>query len=121
MLLAIAWLLESSAAAALSRAGVGAGVKGVAARAARHGVRVAHGEAAAHQAVDEVDLRAAQVHGRELVDQQAHALGVDDRVTVFDLLFDRHAVLEARATTGSDEDAQGVVRRTLLLEEDLEL
>src|SRR5689334_10563339 len=62
------------AAAALGRARVVARVERVAAGAGLHRVRIVNGEAGAHEAVDVVDLGAAQVRGAEVVDQDADAV-----------------------------------------------
>src|SRR5260370_35799532 len=65
------WLV--AAAAGLCAAGVVAGVKRVAARARVNRVRVVDREARAHEAVDVVDLAAADVGGAEVGDHDLHA------------------------------------------------
>ena len=89
------------------------GVEALAAGAALGGVGVHHGEAAAHQAVDEVDLRAAQVLQRKRVDDDLDARLLDDFVVVSRLGLERHAVRESRAAARRDEHAQRAVGRLL--------
>jgi hypothetical protein len=58
-----------AAAAALSGLGVTAGVERVPAGAAGDGIRVVHCEAATHERVHVVDLRALEIHRAEIIDQ----------------------------------------------------
>src|SRR5712691_1824771 len=87
------WLV--AAAAGLGAAGVVAGVERVAARAGVHRVRVVNREAGAHQAVDIVDLRAAEVRRAEVVDADLHALVLDQDVVGAAHVVERHPVLHA--------------------------
>ncbi len=98
-----------------------AGVERMTARAGGDRVRVVDREATTHQRVDEVNRRAAQVHRAEVVDDDPDAIGLDDFVAFVGSFLDGHPVLEARAATGRDEYAQGVIRRALLVEKRLEL
>src|SRR5918994_1304658 len=113
------WLV--AAAAALSGFGVATGVERVAAGAAGHRVRVVHREAAAHQRVHVVDLRALEIHGAEVIDQQAHTVSFDELVPVLGGLLDGHPELKSRATARCDEYPQRAVGRSLLGEETLQL
>src|SRR5918994_2869752 len=110
-----------AAAAALGGLGVTAGVERVAAGAAGHGVRVVHREAATHKRVHVVDLRALEIHGAKIVDQQAYAVSFDELVPVLGGLLDGHPVLKSRATTRCHKYAQRTVRRALLGEKSLQL
>jgi hypothetical protein len=110
-----------AAAATLGGLLVLAGVERVAAGATGNGVRVMDGEPAAHEGIDEIDRGASQIHGAEIVDDDLDALGLDDLVAFILDLFDRHAVLEAGASAGGDEDAESVIGRALLIKEFLEL
>src|SRR5438128_4987846 len=82
----------------LRGARVARGLERLTAAAARHGVRVAEREAAAHQGVDEVDLAALHVHRAHRVDDDLDAVVVDDRVAFFRAIREGHAVREARAS-----------------------
>src|SRR6266446_2110695 len=95
------------AAAGLRPACVVAGVERVTARARVHGVRVVDREAGAHQAVDVVDLGAADIRHAEVVDEDLDAFVVDDEVVGPALVVEGHAVLHARAPAAADEDAEG--------------
>lgn len=109
------------AAATLGGACVAAGIEGVTASAACNSVRVANSEAATHQAVNVVNLSAAEVHGREFIDQQANALRLDDSVAIFDVFFNRHAILKTRAASRGNKDTQRVTASALVLEERFQL
>src|SRR6266849_2539301 len=87
------WLV--AAAAGLGAAGVVAGVERVAARAGVHRVRVVDREARAHQAVDVVDLAAADVGSAEVVDHDLNAVRVDGDVFGSAHVVKGHAVLHA--------------------------
>src|SRR5205814_989379 len=107
--------------AGLRGTGVAGGLEGLTTAAARHGVRVAKGEAAAHKCVDEVDLAALHVHGAHRVDDHLDAVMVDDRVAFLGPVGERHAVREARASARRHVDAKREVRATLLRDDLLEL
>ena len=79
------------------------------------------GEAAAHQGVDVVDLGAIEVHGAEIIDEQADAIGLDDLVAILGALLDGHAVLQTGASSRRDKDAQRALGGPLLGQEILEL
>src|ERR1700759_229158 len=68
------------------------------AAAGRDHVRVVDLEAGALQTVDEVDHRALHVRQARIVDQQANALVLEDRVAL-SLLVERQGILEARAAS----------------------
>src|SRR2546428_197482 len=87
------WLV--AAAAGLCAAGVIAGVERVATRARVDRVRVVDREPGTHQAVDIVDLRAADVGGAEVVDHDLHAVLVDCYVLGAAHVIEGHAVLHA--------------------------
>src|SRR5437764_10470444 len=108
--LPLRWLVR----AGLRGTGVAGGLEGLPAAAARHGVRVAKGEAAAHEGVDEVDLAALDVHGAHRVDDDLDAVMVDDRVAFLGPVGEGHAVREARAAAGRYVNAKRQVRATLL-------
>src|ERR1700694_3659671 len=74
---------EGLVGAGLRGAGLVCCLEGLAASAAGHRVRVAEREAAAHEGVDEVDLRALQVHGAHRVHDDANPVLPDDRVIFF--------------------------------------
>src|SRR5918993_2737127 len=77
-----------AAAATLGSLSVATGVEGVTTGAARDRVGVVHGEAATHQRVHVVDLRAFEVHRAEIVDGHAHAVGFNEFVTILGSLLD---------------------------------
>src|ERR1044071_1770434 len=79
-----------AAAASLRAASVVACVERVAAGARVHGVRVVDGEAGAHQAVDVVDLGSPDVGDAEVVDDDLHAVVVDDHVVSPALVVEGH-------------------------------
>src|SRR5438105_626506 len=81
----------------LRGARVARGLEGLTAAAARHGVRVAEGEAAAHEGVDEVDLASLDVHRAHRIDDDLDAVVVDDRVAFLDPFGEGHPVREAGA------------------------
>src|SRR5260370_2628313 len=112
------WLV--AAAAGLCAAGVVAGVKRVAARARVNRVRVVDREARAHQAVDIVDLAAADVGGAEVVDHDLHAVLFDGDVFGAPHVVEGHAVLHARAAATAHEDAEGQLGVAFLGEQLLE-
>ena len=107
--------------AGLRGAGLVRCLEGLAAAAARDRVRVAEGEAAAHESVYEVDLRAFEVHGAHRVHDDANAVVLDDRVVVFGAVGERHPVRETRATTRCDVHAEREVLPVLLRENLAEL
>ena len=102
--------------AGLRGAGLVRCLEGLATAAARHCVGVAESEAAAHEGVDEVDLRALEVHGAHRVDDDANAALLDDRVILFGAIGERHPVREPRASTRRDVHAQREVLPVLLRE-----
>jgi len=79
-----------------------------------HRVGVVHCESGAHQAVDVVDLRAADVRNTEVVDKDLNPFVVDHDIVGSTLVVERHAVLHARAAAAADEDAEGKLRVGLL-------
>src|SRR2546425_3202039 len=107
--------------AGLRGAGLVRSLEGLPAAAARDGIRVAEREPAAHQSVDEVDLRALEVHRAHRVDYHANAVLLHDRIVLFSALGEGHAIREARAPTRCDVDAQREVAAVLLREDLLEL
>src|SRR5437764_2214872 len=115
--LPLRWLVR----AGLRGTGVAGGLEGLPAAAARHGIRVAKGEAAAHEGVDEVDLAALDVHRAHRVDDDLDAVVVDDRVAFLDPFSEGHSVREAGASARRDVDAKGQVSATLLRDDLLEL
>src|SRR5438270_13885731 len=70
------------------------GVEALAAGAAFDGVGVDDGEAAAHQAIDEIDLRAVQVLQRKWIDDHLDATLLHDLVVFGRLGLQRHTVRE---------------------------
>src|SRR5579871_360861 len=80
------------------------------AAAGRDGVRVVDAETAAHQAIYEVDGRAADVHGAGRVHEQAHAVDLDKRIVLLRTFLESHAVLQTGAAATRHEDAQRVSR-----------
>src|SRR6266576_3471465 len=114
----VRWLV--AAAAGLGVSGIVAGVERVPARARMHRVRVVDREAGAHQAVDVVDLAAADVGGAEVVDDDVNAVLVDGDVLGAAHVVEGHAVLHAGAATAADEDSERQLRVALLGEELLE-
>src|SRR5438105_10555479 len=88
--------------AGLRGARVARGLEGLTAAAARDGVRVAEGEAAAHEGVDEVDLAALDVHRAHRVDDDLDAVVVDDRVAFLDPFGEGHSVREAGPSARRD-------------------
>src|SRR4029077_9906518 len=96
-----------AAAASLRGACVVTGVEGVPAGAGMNGVRVGDREARAHQAVDVVDLRAADVLDAEVVHQDLDALVVDHEVVLPPLVVDGNAVLHPEPAAAADEHAEG--------------
>jgi len=82
-----------------------------------HRVRVVDREPGAHQAVDVVDLGAADVLDAVLVDDDLDAVGLDDLVLRPHVVVEGHPVLEARAAAARDEDAKSKLRVVLLGEE----
>src|SRR5260370_12337114 len=104
-------------AAAVSRAGVTAGVERATTRAARDRVGVVHGEAATHQAVHKIDLGALDVLGADRVDKQPHATDVTDGVAFFGAVFEAHAIRHARAAAWPDQHADAHLRASLRLQE----
>src|SRR5438034_10142638 len=109
---------------------VGAGLRGaglvsrserLAATAARDSVRVAQGEASAHQRVDEVDLGALEVHGAHRVDDDANAVLHHDRVILFGAVGEGHPIREARASTRRHIHPEGEILPLLLREHLAEL
>src|SRR6266852_6747965 len=109
------WLV--AAAAGLCAAGVVAGVERVAAGARVHRVRVVDREAGAHEAVDVVDLGAADVGGAEVVDHDLHAVLVDGDVLRPAHVVKCHSVLHARAAAAADEDPERQLGVALLAKE----
>src|SRR4030081_4079352 len=103
-------------AAAVSRAGVAAGVERATARAARDRVGVGHREAAPHQPVHEVDLGALDVLGADRVDKQPYPTEVADGVALLGPVLEAHAVRHARAAAWLNEHAQTHLRASLLLQ-----
>src|SRR5260370_5120142 len=97
------WLV--AAAAGLGAAGVVAGVERVPARAGVHRVRVVNREARAHQAVDVVDLAAADVGGAEGVDHDLDAVLVDGDVLRPAHVVEGQAVLHPRAPATAHKEA----------------
>jgi len=115
------WSLMAAAPAPVLGGLIGAGVEGMAAGAGRDRIWVADGETAAHEGVHEIDFGAREVHGAEVVDEDAHAFGLDDFIAVLGALFNRHAVLETGAAARRHEDAQRVVGSALIGKKRLEL
>src|SRR5438552_17314398 len=76
----------------------------------RDGVRVVDAEAATHQAVHEVDGRAADVHGAGRVHEQAHAVDFDQRIVFLRTFLEGHAVLQTGAAAARDKYAQRMSR-----------
>src|SRR5713226_2207441 len=107
--------------AGLRGAGLVCRLEGLAATAARDRVRVAEREAATHEGVDEVDLRALEVHGAHRVDDDANAVLLHDRVILFGAVGERHPVREPRASTRRDVHAEREVLPLLLRENLAEL
>src|SRR2546425_5558600 len=107
--------------AGLRGAGLVRSLEGLAAAAARDRVGVAKREPAAHESVDEVDLRALEVHRAHRVDDHANAVLLYDRIVLFGALGEGHAIRKARAPTRCDVDAQREVAAVLLREDLLEL
>src|SRR5579864_1615442 len=95
-------------------------IEALAAGAALDRVWVHHGEAAAHERIDEVDLRAVEILQRERINDDLDPSLLDDLVVVGWLRLERHAVGEARASPGSDIDAQRALRHLLRLEDALQ-
>src|SRR3989442_2712969 len=85
--------------AGLRGAAPAGGLEGLAAAAARHGVRITQREPAAHERVHEIDLGAPQVHGAHRVYDDAHAILVDDSVFLFLSFRAGHPVPEAGSAT----------------------
>src|SRR5829696_1643087 len=83
------------------------------------GVRVADGEAAARQAVHEIDFGALQVANADRIDEEPHAVRLDGLVGFgLGLAFlDHQPVLEARAAAALDEYPEAGVELVLLREE----
>src|SRR5438105_15221053 len=104
--------------AGLRGAGLVGGPERLATATARDRVRVAEREAAPHEGVDEVDLGALDVHRAHWIDDDAHALHLDDRVVLFRAVGEGHAVRETGAATRCDIDAQREAR-PILLRDDL--
>src|SRR6185437_3154662 len=77
-----------------------------AASAGRLGVRVAHGEVAAHQLVGEIELGAGEQVEAHRIDQHGGAGALDHQVIRLLRPVELEAVLEAAATAGQDGDAQ---------------
>src|SRR5256886_16189291 len=102
--------------AGLRGAGLVGCLEGLAATAARDRVRVTEREATAHEGVDEVDLRALQIHGAHRVNDDANAVLLDDRVILFGAVGEGHPVREARASTRCDVHAEREVLAVLLRE-----
>src|SRR5262249_34297718 len=100
----------------LGGAAAKARVEALAAGAALDSVGVDDGKAAAHQAVDEIDLRTAQILQREGIDDHLDARLLDDLVVIGRLDLERHAVRKARTAAWRNEDAQRTIRRLLTLE-----
>src|ERR1700694_273485 len=109
--------LRGLVAAAVSGAGVAAGVERANTRAARDRVGVVHGEAAAHQAVHEIDLGALDVLRADRVDKQPYATHFTDGVAFFSVVLEAHAIRHARASARLDEDTQPQLRVSLFLQE----
>src|ERR1700704_4920094 len=103
-------------AAAVSRAGVAAGVERATARAARDRVGVVHCEAATHQAVHEIDLGTLDVLGADRVDKQPYATDIADGVALFRPVLEAHAVRHTGAAAGLNEHAQTHLGASLLLQ-----
>src|ERR1700686_973587 len=110
-----------TAPAGFGLAGVVTGVKGGAARARVHGIRVVNCEARAHQAVDVIDLRAPNVRGAEVVDYHLDTVLLDHDVVRPAIVVERHTVLHARAASTADEDAESQLRVAFLGEKFLEV
>ena len=76
-------------------------------RARRRGVRVLDGEAAACDRVDEVDFSAVQITDANRIDEQLHAVRLEDLVArALAVFFNHQAILEARAAAALDEYAE---------------
>src|SRR2546423_6111185 len=102
--------------AGLGGAGLVCRLEGLAASAARDRVGVTEREAAAHQCIHEVDLRAFEIHRAHRVDDDANAVLLDDRVVLFGTVGEGHPVREARASTRRDVHAKREVLSVLLRE-----
>src|ERR1700737_501496 len=103
-------------AAAVSRAGVAAGVERATTRAARDRVGVVHRKAATHQAVHEIDLGALDVLGTDRVHKQPYATDVTDGVAFLGPVLESHTVRHAGAAAWLDEHAKTHLRASLLLQ-----
>ena len=85
---------------------VALGLEARAAAAGRDGVGVVDREALAHEAVDEVDLGAAQVRQAEAIDDDLDAVLVDDLVARLGLAVEAERVLQTRASAALHRDPQ---------------
>src|SRR2546425_8306158 len=117
----IARVSESLVVTSLCRAAVALGLEGLSAAAGRHRVRVAEGEAAAHEGVDEVHLGSLEVHRAHGVDDDAHTFVLRDAVAFLDRVREGHAVAEARAAARRDVHAQSEILPILLSQDLLQL
>src|SRR6516165_7435881 len=75
------------------------------------GCRIGNLEHAAHQIVDEVDLAAAQIFERDLIDQDGCASAFEHEIVSLPLGDDSISIGEARASAAIDADAQNRSRR----------
>src|SRR4051812_30563523 len=97
------------AAAAASAFAVCAGVERVAATTRANRVRVQNAEAAAHQAVLEVNCRTRNVLSARLVDVQLQAVYVDGEIVLRGLVLEGHAVGHTGAAARVHEHAQAEI------------
>jgi hypothetical protein len=87
--------------------------KGMSTATAGDGVGIVDGKPGAHQAVNVVNFAAIYISKAHLVYENVEVAMGDDGVAVL-CLVDGHAVLEAGASTASDENAKGEARIILL-------
>src|ERR1700688_2527202 len=87
--------------------------EGTAATASALHVGIIEFEAGTFHGFDVVDFNAVQIHGTHLVDGNFQTVKLKDLVGIVGLIFKRHVILEPRAATAYDGNAQGYRRRVL--------
>jgi hypothetical protein len=70
-------------------------------------------ETRAFHSFDVVDLNTVKIHGTHLVDGNLQTVKLKNLVGIVGLVLKRHVILESRAATADDGNAQGYRRRAL--------
>src|SRR5437879_2760490 len=110
----LAWTDQRVENRSASRGSASADREGLAAAAGGAGVGVADLERRAHEVLDEVDLGTLHQLERGRVDDEPHALALEQRILLLALIVEAEAILESRAAAAGNGEAQ-IRRRHVLL------